>query len=61
MLTMPAIDMVATGRNIAKMRQNAGLTVKINATSTTNVELNKLEGVIKAFQNAKEKLEEIQS
>ena len=28
MLTMPAIDMVATGRNIAKMRQNAGLTVK---------------------------------
>ena len=28
MLTMPAIDMVATGSNIAKMRQNAGLTVK---------------------------------
>lgn len=28
MLMMPAIDMVATGRNIAKMRQNAGLTVK---------------------------------
>ena len=28
MLTMPVIDMVATGRNIAKMRQNAGLTVK---------------------------------
>ncbi len=28
MLTMPAIDMVATGRNIAKMRQNVGLTVK---------------------------------
>ncbi len=28
MLTMPAIDMVATGRNIVKMRQNAGLTVK---------------------------------
>lgn len=28
MFTMPAIDMVATGRNIAKMRQNAGLTVK---------------------------------
>ena len=28
MLTMPAIDMVATGTNIAKMRQNAGLTVK---------------------------------
>ena len=28
MLTMPAIDMVATGRNIANMRQNAGLTVK---------------------------------
>jgi transcriptional regulator with XRE-family HTH domain len=25
---MPAIDMVATGRNIAKMRQAAGLTVK---------------------------------
>lgn len=44
-----------------KSSENAGLTVKINATSTTNVELNKLEGVIKAFQNAKEKLEEIQS
>ncbi len=28
MLTMPSIDMVATGRNIAKMRQDAGLTVK---------------------------------
>ena len=28
MFVMPAIDMVATGRNIAKMRQNAGLTVK---------------------------------
>ena len=28
MLTMPAIDMVATGKNIATMRQNAGLTVK---------------------------------
>lgn len=28
MITMPAIDMVATGKNIAKMRQNAGLTVK---------------------------------
>ena len=28
MLMMPAIDMVATGRNIANMRQNAGLTVK---------------------------------
>ncbi len=28
MITMPAIDMVATGRNIAKMRQAAGLTVK---------------------------------
>ena len=28
MLTMPAIDMVATGRNIAKLIQNAGLTVK---------------------------------
>ena len=28
MITMPAIDMVATGRNIAMLRQNAGLTVK---------------------------------
>ncbi len=28
MMTMPAIDMVATGRNIAKLRQAAGLTVK---------------------------------
>ena len=28
MLTMPAIDMVATGRNIAMLRQAAGLTVK---------------------------------
>ena len=28
MKTIPAIDMAATGRNIAKMRQNAGLTVK---------------------------------
>ena len=28
MITMPAIDMVATGRNISKMRQVAGLTVK---------------------------------
>ena len=28
MITMPAIDMVATGRNISKMRQAAGLTVK---------------------------------
>ena len=28
MLTMPAVNMAATGRNIAKMRQNAGLTVK---------------------------------
>ena len=28
MLTMPAIDMVATGRNIEKMRQNAGMSVK---------------------------------
>ena len=28
MITIPAIDMAATGRNIAKMRQNAGLTVK---------------------------------
>ena len=28
MITMPAIDMAATGRNIARMRQDAGLTVK---------------------------------
>ena len=28
MFVMPAIDLVATGKNIAKMRQNAGLTVK---------------------------------
>lgn len=28
MITIPAIDMVATGRNIARMRENAGLTVK---------------------------------
>ena len=28
MITIPAIDMAATGRNIAEMRQNAGLTVK---------------------------------
>lgn len=28
MITIPAIDMAATGRNIARMRQNAGLTVK---------------------------------
>ena len=28
MITIPAIDMAATGRNIAKLRQNAGLTVK---------------------------------
>jgi transcriptional regulator with XRE-family HTH domain len=28
MIAIPAIDMAATGRNIAKMRQNAGLTVK---------------------------------
>jgi len=28
MISLPAIDMAATGRNIAKMRQNAGLTVK---------------------------------
>ena len=28
MITMPAIDMMATGRNILKMRQAAGLTVK---------------------------------
>ena len=28
MITIPAIDMAATGRNIARMRQNAGLTVR---------------------------------
>ena len=28
MITIPAIDMMATGRNIEKMRQAAGLTVK---------------------------------
>ena len=28
MLTIPAIDMTATGRNITSLRQNAGLTVK---------------------------------
>ena len=28
MLTIPAIDMVATGRNITILRQNAGLSVK---------------------------------
>ena len=28
MITIPAIDMAATGRNIARMRENAGLTVK---------------------------------
>ena len=28
MITMPAIDMAATGRNIARMREDAGLTVK---------------------------------
>ena len=28
MITIPAIDMVATGRNITRMRQDAGLTVK---------------------------------
>lgn len=28
MITLPVIDMVATGRNISKMRQNAGLSVK---------------------------------
>ncbi len=28
MITMPVIDMVATGRNIAVLRQAAGLTVK---------------------------------
>ena len=28
MITMPAIDMAATGRNIAGLREKAGLTVK---------------------------------
>ena len=28
MFTMPAIDMAATGRNIVKLREAAGLTVK---------------------------------
>ena len=28
MIAIPAIDMAATGRNIARMRQEAGLTVK---------------------------------
>jgi transcriptional regulator with XRE-family HTH domain len=28
MITIPAIDMAATGRNIARMRQDAGLTVR---------------------------------
>ena len=28
MCTMPVIDMAATGQNIARMRQAAGLTVK---------------------------------
>ncbi len=28
MMTMPAIDMVATGRNIVRLRQSAGLSVK---------------------------------
>lgn len=28
MITIPAIDMAATGRNIARMRENAGLTVR---------------------------------
>lgn len=28
MVTIPAIDMVATGENITKLRENAGLTVK---------------------------------
>lgn len=28
MFTMPTIDMVATGRNIMKMRESAGLTVR---------------------------------
>ena len=28
MFNMPIIDMVATGKNIARLRENAGLTVK---------------------------------
>ena len=28
MMTMPAIDMVATGKNIARLRQDAGLSVR---------------------------------
>lgn len=28
MITLPVIDMTATGMNIVRMRQNAGLTVK---------------------------------
>ncbi|RKM55264.1 XRE family transcriptional regulator [Butyrivibrio sp. X503] len=28
MVTLPAIDMAATGRNIIKLRQDAGLTVR---------------------------------
>ncbi len=28
MFTMPTIDMVATGRNIIRLKENAGLTVK---------------------------------
>ena len=28
MITMPAIDMVATGRNIMRLREEAGLTVR---------------------------------
>ena len=28
MLTMPAIDMAATGRNITRLREKAGLTVR---------------------------------
>ncbi len=28
MMTMPAIDMVATGRNIVRLRQSVGLSVK---------------------------------
>ena len=28
MFTLPAIDMAATGRNIARLRQNAGFTVR---------------------------------
>ena len=28
MITMPTIDMVATGRNITRLRENAGLSVR---------------------------------